>query len=153
MTCISSRKFIAPDSHLSQLHFLLLTKVRRGDQPAIVYNAGRFFDHYEKKTLNELHLLRSDSIENALSRFLVRLGGLILIGGLAGIIRNAYAVIMVVPILYLLTAEIRVVRTAYRRDYALKGYIEALRGTSRNRRDTFIRSMVENAAQIGECSG
>lgn len=153
MTCISSRKFIAADSNLSQLHFLLLTKVRRGEQLAIIYNAGRFFDHYEKKNLTELLDYRSDLIENAVSRFLLRLGLLILIGGLAVVVKTVYAFVVLVPIIYLLKSEIGIVRTACRHDYALKDYIRVLQGSSPIRRSTFIKSMVENASRIAECNG
>ncbi|HML78307.1 hypothetical protein [Geobacter sulfurreducens] len=151
MTCATLKAFIAADEQLTDIHFLVQTKARRGDQPAVHYNAARFFDHHEARFVSHLIELRGDVFENALSRSLMRLGCLIIVGGTAMLVRNAAAFIAVPVFALLLYSEIMLVRRTYLMDSSLKGYISYLGRTRRQRRDDFVRDVVEHSARIAEC--
>lgn len=145
------KAFIAADSQLSQVHFLLKTKARRGENHAVIYNAGRFFDLHEEMILTSLAGTRSDSLENALSRSLVRLGFIILAAGFGAVTKSAIALFTLPFVCYLIRSEFRIISRAYLHDRSLKDYIGALYETRSKRREAFVREIVEHAAAIGAC--
>lgn len=151
MDCVSMKRFIAADSQLAQLHFLVKTKARRGESSALLYNAGRFFDLYEEKTLDALMANRTDCMENAISRGLVRLGLMILVGGTGGLAKSVLGLCSIPLFIYLLRDEVRLIRTAYLINSSLKEYLGALRTSRQKRREAFVREMVEKAPLIAEC--
>jgi hypothetical protein len=99
------------------------------------------------------HLIqtRGDVFDNALSRSLLRLGCLIIVGGTAMLVRNAVAFVAIPIFILLLYSEIKLIRRAYQMDVSLKGYISYLGRTRRQRRDDFVRDVVENSPRIAEC--
>lgn len=151
MTCASRKAFISADEQLAAIHFLVQTKAKRGDRPAVHYNAVRFFDHHETRLIAHLIQTRGDVFDNALSRSLLRLGCLIIVGGTAMLVRNAVAFVAIPVFFLLLYSEIKLIRRAYLMDASLKGYISYLGRTRRQRRDDFVRDVVENSPRIAEC--
>lgn len=151
MDCVSLKRFIEPDSQLSQLHFLMKTKARRGERSALFYNAERFFDLHEKRTLSTLLANRTDSLENAVSRGLVRLGFMIIIGGAGVLAKSALGFCSIPVLVYLLWGEGRRVRRTYLLDRSLREYVRMLKSTRQKRREVFVREMVEKAPLIAEC--
>ncbi|RNC68628.1 MAG: hypothetical protein ED859_09960 [Desulfuromonadales bacterium] len=151
MECASLKKFIAADSQLAQLHHLVRTKARRGETFAIAYNAERFFDLHEKNTLNSLVAFRSDYLENAISRGLMRLGGLILAGGFVFLGKPLLSLCAIPVGIFLLHGEYRLILRAHSHDRSLKSYIRTLHESRLRRRTEFVRDMVENFSVIAEC--
>lgn len=151
MDCIAMKAFIAADSQLAQVHFLLKTKARRGENHAVVYHAGRFFDLHEEMTLASLAVTRSDTLESAFSRSLVRLGFIILTAGFGAAVKSAIALCALPFVCYLLRSEFRIISRARVHDRSLKEYIAMLCETRNERREAFVREVVEHAAVIGAC--
>jgi len=152
MNCVAFRNWIESDKHLSSLHFLIMTKARRGDREAVVFNAGRFFDQHEDRFLAALQTSRGATVENTFSRWLLGFGMLLLIGGGAvAIVRLALLPVLIVS-LFLLYRHWDRFCWLYRFDRSLKDYQQRLMATRRERREQFIRDIAENVAQITGCS-
>ncbi|AJE03212.1 hypothetical protein [Geobacter pickeringii] len=151
MDCIALKKFIATDSHLSQIHFLLKTKAKRGESHALVYNAGRFFDRHEDNCHRELVFLRGSSFEAALRSGLIRLGLAILAAGFGIVVRNLIAVVAIPLVVFLLRGQATMIRRAYLYDRCLKDYLTSLRQTRPHRREAFLKEVSEREPCIADC--
>lgn len=151
MDCISLKKFIATDSQLSQIHFLLKTKAKRGESHALLYNAGRFFDRHEENCRRELISLRDGSFEVALRSGLIRLGFVILAAGFAIVVRNLISIVVIPLVVFLLRGQATKIRRAYLHDRSLKEYLASLRQSRTRRREAFLKEVAERGPCIADC--
>ncbi|CAG0951462.1 hypothetical protein [Geobacter sp.] len=151
MACVSLEKFIIAESQLAHVHFLLKTKAQRGDRSAFIYNAERFFDLHETNNLSDLITTRTDHLENAMSRGLIRLGALILMGGFAALAKPPLSLCTLPFALYLIWEEIGLIRHAYLLDRSLKEYVRTLRETMPTRKNEFVREMIEKTDAVASC--
>lgn len=133
------------------MHFLIKSKAKRGDNNAVLYNAQRFFDHFEDKTVKDIIKLRGGFLEDAFSRGLTLLGFLILTGGAGVLIRNFLAIFALLIFLFLLKDAIRLIKCARIRDQSLRLFLEWLRNTREQRREAFVGEMLRQAPAIAEC--
>ncbi|WP_298270763.1 hypothetical protein [Geobacter sp.] len=151
MDCIALKKLIFADNQLSQIHFLLKTKAKRGESDAFVYNAGRFFDRHEETHHRAVISSRDDSNDAALCRGLVRLGLMILTAGFGILIHSIIAIAFIPLVLSLLWGEVAMLRRAYLFDRCLKEYLKTLRQTRIPRREAFLREMSQQVSYIAGC--
>lgn len=149
--CAPLKMFISRDSRLSQLHFLIRTKAQRGDTPAFIYNAERFFDIHEENIFSNILTVRRDHLEHALSKGLIRLGALIVFGGFVALAEYPLNLFAFPLVMLLLWDEFRIVRRASLLDRSLRDYLETLEITRGERKMAFIREMSEKSAMVAMC--
>jgi hypothetical protein len=150
MNCSALRQSITPDHHLADLHFLIKTKAQREGSHAVDYTARRFFDHFERKTVQEITLARIATLENYLARILARLGLFILTGVATALIHNFLALALLPIFFLLLAAKWKLVKKAWITDRRLRTTLSSLQTTREQRRTAFVNAILNQSPSIVE---